>query len=212
MKINAFILLLLSSSFLVAQTTTPSTTSRAASSPVTARTSDSRYVLPAGAEIEVRINESLSSETSQQGDRFTGQISTDVTDRDTNRVLIPRGAQVEGRVLSATPSGRLTDSGELQLTINTIRNGASVMNVSVQPFIDKGESHTKSNTTKIGGGAALGAIIGAIAGGGKGAAIGALVGAGAGTAGAAFTGNKDIVLPAETMLAFKLLKSVEVKQ
>jgi hypothetical protein len=62
----------------------------------------------------------------------------------------------------------------------------------------------------IGGGAGAGAVIGALAGGGKGAAIGAAVGAGAGTAGAAFTGNKNIVLPAESAVSFNLLKPVEV--
>jgi hypothetical protein len=63
----------------------------------------------------------------------------------------------------------------------------------------------------VGGGAGLGAIIGGLAGGGKGAAIGVLAGAGAGTAGAAFTGNKDIVLPAESALSFKLLQPLVLK-
>ena len=70
----------------------------------------------------------------------------------------------------------------------------------------------KRSATLIGGGAGLGAIIGGLAGGGKGAAIGALAGAGAGTAGTAFTGNKEIVIPAEYALSFKLLKPVEVKK
>jgi len=64
----------------------------------------------------------------------------------------------------------------------------------------------------VGGGAGLGALIGGMAGGGKGAAIGALAGAGAGTAGSAFTGNKDIVLPAESAVSFKLEQSLVVKQ
>ena len=62
-----------------------------------------------------------------------------------------------------------------------------------------------------GGGAALGGIIGALAGGGKGAAIGAAAGAGAGTGGAAFTGNKEIVLPAEYDLTFELSQPLEVR-
>jgi hypothetical protein len=63
----------------------------------------------------------------------------------------------------------------------------------------------------IGGGAGAGALIGALAGGGKGAAIGAAAGAGAGTAGAAFTGNKDIELRAEDLLSFTLKQAVEVR-
>jgi hypothetical protein len=64
----------------------------------------------------------------------------------------------------------------------------------------------------VGGGAGLGALIGGLAGGGKGAAIGALAGGGAGTAGSAFTGNKQIVLPAETLLTFKLDHSVRITE
>jgi len=57
----------------------------------------------------------------------------------------------------------------------------------------------------------VGALIGALAGGGKGAAIGAAAGAGAGTAGAAFTDNKDILLPAETVVSFRLLQPLQIK-
>ncbi len=63
----------------------------------------------------------------------------------------------------------------------------------------------------IGGGTGLGAIIGGIAGGGKGAAIGALAGAGAGTAGATMTGKRDISIPAETVLSFKLSQPLQLR-
>ena len=69
----------------------------------------------------------------------------------------------------------------------------------------------KRTAVLAGGGAGLGALIGGLAGGGKGAAIGALAGGGAGAGGAAFTGNKDIVLPAESALSFKLEQPIEVR-
>ena len=64
----------------------------------------------------------------------------------------------------------------------------------------------------IGGGAGLGALIGGLAGGGKGALLGAMAGGGAGTAGSAFTGNKQIVLPAETMLTFRLDRPIHITE
>ena len=73
-----------------------------------------------------------------------------------------------------------------------------------------GPNHNKRNVEYIGGGAAAGALIGALAGGGKGALIGSAVGAGAGTAGAAATGKKDITIPAESRLTFKLTQPVSI--
>jgi hypothetical protein len=165
-------------------------------------------VLPAGTSFDVRVNEDLSSESTQQGQRFTGTLETDVVD-DSGQIVVPRGAQVEGHVIDVKPSGRISDSGELELTINTLRYGSHVAGVTTQPFLVKGESHTKSNATKVGGGAVLGAIIGGIAGGGKGAAIGATVGAGAGAAGAAATGKKPAEVNSEAVIHF--LSSTETR-
>src|SRR5438046_6337962 len=73
-----------------------------------------------------------------------------------------------GPSLPEKRSGRLSTPGELHLSLRTIRTGGRSYPVSVQTVVIKGESHTKSNVTKIGGGTALGALIGAVAGGGKG--------------------------------------------
>lgn len=185
-------------------TTRTRTSAQTSTTPKTNSTSTvgSRATLPSGTPIEVRVNENLSSETAQQGERFTGTVTSDITDPNTNRVLIPRGAEVAGRVLSATPSGRLSNSGELQLSLNTIRYGNAVANVTVEPFVLKGASQTKSTATKVGGGAALGAIIGAIAGGGKGAAIGAGVGGAAGAGTAAATGKRPAEVQPEALVKF----------
>jgi hypothetical protein len=212
----AAITYLLAPALLVAQTqsssagqarTPQSSRPDAASSPTVSR-STSR-MMPAGTGIEVRINDTLSSDSAQAGERFTGEVATDVTDAN-GRVLIARGAEVNGRVLSASPSGRLSNAGELELSISTIRSEGRALNVTVEPFMVKGESHTKSNTTKIGGGAALGAIIGAIAGGGKGAAIGAGVGAAAGTGAAAATGKREARVESEAVLKFVTANDIRI--
>lgn len=157
-------------------------------------------VVPTGTTFDVRVNEALSSETAVTGDRFSGTLAEDMMVN--GQVVFARGSEVSGRVLTAKPSGRLSDSGELELSVNTISNGARAIAVSVKSFSVKGETHTKSNTTKIGGGAALGAIIGAVAGGGKGAAIGATVGAAAGTGAAAATGRQEAKVATEAVLRF----------
>ena len=100
------------------------------------------------------------------------------------------------------PTGRLSEPGELDLVLNTVSSGTVAESIHVEPLVIKGESHSKSNVTKIGGGAALGAVIGAIAGGGKGAAIGTLAGGAAGTGAAAATGKKPAIVESEAVLTF----------
>lgn len=157
-------------------------------------------VIPAGTTVEVRVNETLTSEKAQSGDRFTGTTTEDIVVN--GRTAFPKGSDVTGRVLAAKGSGRFSDPGTLELRLNTIRSGSSAAALSTESFMVEGKSHTKSNTTKIGGGAAIGAVIGAIAGGGKGAAIGAGVGGAAGAGAAAATGKQEAKVESEAVLRF----------
>jgi hypothetical protein len=100
--------------------------------------------------------------------------------------------------VNAESSGRLSHPGKLELEVTSV-NGIPVVTSEV---LEQGGSHKGRNAKAIGGTAAAGAIIGALAGGGKGAAIGAGAGAGVGTAGAAATGKKDVRIPVETVLTF----------
>jgi hypothetical protein len=126
------------------------------------------------------------------------------------RVVIPKGAIAEGTVAEAVPRGRFKGGARLRLTLNSVNvNGRRYPVQASLSRATKGKG--KRTAGIIGGGAGVGALIGGLAGGGKGAAIGAAAGAGAGTAGAALTGNKDIVLPAETALAFRLAQPVQIK-
>ncbi len=156
--------------------------------------------IPSGTSIRVRMTDNLSSEQTQMGDTFRGTLDEPiVVDR---RELYPKGADVIGRVTDVHPTGRLSEPGELDLILNTVSSGTVAASIHVEPLMLKGESHAKSNVTKIGGGAALGAVIGAIAGGGKGAAIGTLAGGAAGTGAAAATGKKPAIVESEAVLTF----------
>ncbi len=156
--------------------------------------------IPSGTSIRVRMIDNLSSEKTQMGDTFRGTLDEPI--QVNGRELYPKGADVIGRVTDVHPTGRLSEPGELDLVLNTVSSGTVAASIHVESLVIKGESHAKSNATKIGGGAALGAVIGAIAGGGKGAAIGTLAGGAAGTGAAAATGKKPAVVESEAVLTF----------
>ena len=169
------------------------------------RLTSKTYTVPAGTIVSVRLGETLGSKTSQPGQSFDGTLAEAIVVE--GKEVIPAGADVHGTVVDAKPLGRFKGAASLQIELTSIKD-YKVQTASVNRSA-KGKG--KRTAVMIGGGAGAGALIGALAGGGKGAAIGAAVGAGAGTAGAAFTGNKDIVLPAETVVSFKLLQPLEVK-
>jgi hypothetical protein len=155
-------------------------------------------VVPAGATVAVSITENLSAKHNDVGDPFTGVLAHALVRH--NTVVFPRGTRVAGTVIAAKGRGRFKGAGALGIELNSIA-GIRV-HTSEYEQADKGKG--KRSAGLIGGGGGLGAIIGGVAGGGKGALIGGLAGAGAGTAGAGLTGNKDIVIPAETVVTFTL--------
>ncbi len=166
-------------------------------------------VVPAGTAINVSLGSTLGSKASKPGDNFTGSLSQPVTVA--GAVAIPRGANVSGTVTDAKPLGRFAGGASLQIRLDSIEiKGVNLpVQASTKSFTEKGKG--KRTAVLAGGGAALGGIVGALAGGGKGAAIGAAAGAGAGTGGSAFTGNKDVVLPAESDVTFELSQPLEIK-
>jgi len=156
--------------------------------------------IPASIPIRARIIDNLNSGTAQVGDTFHATLEDPIAAN--GRTLFPRNSDVIGSVLDVHRSGRLSDPGTLKLGLTSVTNGSQTMPLSVEPFEIKGESHTTSNVEKIGGGAAVGAIIGGIAGGGKGAAIGAGAGAAAGTGVAAATGKREAKVESEAVLTW----------
>ena len=165
--------------------------------------------VPSGSSIVVTLDQSVSSKDARVGQKVDGSVASDVVVN--GKTVIPKGSKVSLSVASAQASGRLTTPAKLWLKIDSISVNSRTYTVASRWSGQTGPSHNKRNIIAIGGGTALGATIGALAGGGKGAAIGAAAGAGAGTAGAAATGKKDITFPAETKLRFTVKEAFSVK-
>lgn len=163
-------------------------------------------VIPAGTHVAVTTREELGSKISQAGQTFSATVAAPI--RSQGVTVIPAGARVAGTVVDAKAQGKIKGSGELDLRLDTVylRSGSIPLRTDVLEREVKGKG--KRTAVAAGGGAGLGAIIGGVAGGGKGALIGGLVGGAGGTAAGAFTGNKQIVIPAETTLTFRLAHSI----
>jgi hypothetical protein len=158
--------------------------------------------VPAGTPIHVRLDQSLDSSSNRSGDTFVAHVSEPV-DAD-GRTVIPKDAPVHGRVIDAERSGRFSHPGRLEVALTEVELNGNWYPIATSDIRQKGGSHKKRNWGLIGGSAAGGTIVGAIAGGGKGALIGGPIGAGAGTAVAFFTGKKDVRLPVEAYVTFTL--------
>jgi len=176
----------------------------------TSSSSDSKQVaLPAGTVVTVRLSSTVGSKISAKGDHFSATVATPV--QVDGRVVLPKGAEVLGKVVEAVPQGRFKGAAVLRLVLETVTLNEDSYDVQTSAVSRTQKGKGKRTATMIGGGAGGGALIGGLAGGGKGALISAALGAGAGTAGAAYTGEKEIVLPAESALSFKLTEPLTVK-
>jgi hypothetical protein len=164
--------------------------------------------LPAGTQVKVRLDRDLGSKISQPGDSFTATLADDI--RVNDQVVVAKGARADGTVTDAKPLGRFKGGALLSIQLDRVNTqwGSYPVSTSTIDQAEKGKGERTAGF--IGGGAGLGALIGGLAGGKKGALIGGLAGAGAGTAGTAFTGNQQIVLPAETLLTFRLDRPVHI--
>lgn len=163
-------------------------------------------VIPNGAAIPVSLTETLSASRNNAGDSFHGVLARSIKTTD-GATIFERGTPVTGVVSAAKGKGRFKGAGDLAIELTSI--GRTRVNTTEYEAVNKGRG--KRTAGIVGGGTGLGAIIGGIAGGGKGALIGGLAGAGAGTAGAAYTGSRDVVIPSESTVTFRLTQSASVR-
>ena len=165
-------------------------------------------VVPAGTILTIRTNQALSTKTVQTGSTFSGTVMTPITLE--GKMVIPKGSDVTGVVQDAKKAGKFKGGASLTLALDSLTVNGHHYNIVTEYFAQDSKGKGKRTAGMIGGGAGVGAAIGGLAGGGKGAAIGALAGATAGTVGA-MTGNRDIELPAESALTFKLDQPLTLK-
>ena len=166
-------------------------------------------VVPAETVIAVVLDERVGSKISTPGQNFSATVREPV--EVDGRLAIPKGARATGIVKNAKPAGRFKGGASLELTLVSIEVNGTNYDVHTTAPTEASKGKGKRTAAMVGGGAGGGALIGGLAGGGKGAIIGGLIGAAAGTGGAGLTGNRDITLPAETRITFKLLDPLEIK-
>jgi hypothetical protein len=169
-----------------------------------------QYTVRAGTLITVQMIDSVDSAHSRPGDEFAGTIAEPVVVGD--RVVIPKGAEAQLRLMEVKSAGHIKGQSELELELTGLTLDGQAIPVDTTVYTEKGSSRGKHSAKVIGGGAGLGALIGAVAGGGRGAAIGAAVGAGAGTAVEATTRGQQVKVPSEAKVEFRLRKAITVSE
>ncbi len=171
-----------------------------------------KVTIPSGTTLAVRLVDPIDSETSQPGQTFHATLDSPLAVE--GDVAIPAGYDVEGHIVDVKSAGKFAGQSVLALQLDRISAGGKYYNLQTDQYRRQGSSRGKNTATKVGAGAGIGAIIGAIAGGGKGAAIGAAAGGGLGGGVQAATKGQQIKLPSETVLNFTLqapLTVVEAK-
>ncbi len=169
-------------------------------------------VVPTGSEVAVRTNEGIDSTTARASQKFSGTVEKDVTGSG-GEVLIPKGTPAN-LIVRNVSNGGTTGSAGVTLDLESIDIGGHTYIVSSQDLQqgnNQGIGKNKRTGEMVGGGAALGTLLGAIAGGGKGAAIGAVAGAAAGGGAQVLTRGKEVKVPAETVLRFRLDKPLHLE-
>jgi hypothetical protein len=164
--------------------------------------------IPSGTHISVRTIDGIDSTRNQVGDRFQSSLEEPLM-VDGN-VVVPKGADVYGRLAESKESGTFAGRSELRLELTGIVVDGHTVPLVTGEYELTGKSRGASTAKRTVGGAALGSIIGAIAGGGEGAAIGAGAGAGVGAGSEIITKGDQVSVPSETLLDFTLQQDVSI--
>ncbi len=166
--------------------------------------------IAAGAELTIRIDQRISVKTSHAGDTFTGEIVDPVLGANGN-VTIPKGTPVEGVVDVSRRGGHFKGASRLDLRLTALTLNGTTYQLQTADVQRRKKGKGKRSAGIIGGGSGLGMLVGGLTHGGVGLLVGGLVGGGAGAAGAAFTGNRNLDIPAESIVRFKLADELVIQ-
>lgn len=186
----------------------PAPSDRAGDARASDHSGPAEFSIPAGTTLDVRLEQTIDTNRNRPGDRFQATLASPLVVN--GQAVIPRGTRFAGHLIESRPSGRLKGHAELSLSLDSFDLNGRRYDIKTAHVARASRGHKKRNWTLIGGGSGLGTALGAIAGGPAGALIGAGAGAGAGTAGAVLTGKKNVRLPVETPLAFRLREPISI--
>ena len=164
--------------------------------------------VPAGTELAVRLNQRIDVKHAAAGERFSGEIVEPVVRE--GSTVIPRGTPVGGRIDAAHRRGHFKGRSILELRLTSMSLNGHPYELDTHDTVRTKKGKGKRTAGFIGGLTGAGMLIGGIASGGVGLAIGAASGAGAGTLLAGATGNRDLVIPAESVVHFRLADQLVV--
>ena len=165
--------------------------------------------IASGDTLPVRVNQTLDSATTQQGDRFSGTVASDVMVDGV--VAIPAGSTVSGQVDVVQEAAHFKGSALLTVSLSSVTRKGEHLSIATDPYTVNGKGRGKNTAEKTGGGAAVGAILGGIFGGGKGAAIGAVTGGGLGAGSNAITRGEQVQIASETVVRFRLANPILIR-
>lgn len=166
------------------------------------------YTLPAGTIVPARMIDALQTGVTQSNTSFRASLAADLVQD--GMVVVRQGSTVIGRVIESKDATHYTGNSALTLELTRLNAGGQQVSIVTDPYTEEGKGRGKNTAAKVGGGAALGAIIGAIAGGGKGAAIGSVAGGGIGAGANTITRGQQVAIPAEAIVRFRLSSPIQV--
>ena len=170
--------------------------------PTSSNAANTGWTIPTGSKVVIRMIDSVNSERNKIGEQFIAILEEPISEGGVE--VIPKGADVRGRIANINEAGRIAGSAQLGLELTQITVNGIPYSITTSEYQEVGEGRGTQTAKRAGVGAGLGAVIGAIAGGGKGAAIGAGVGGGCATAVQVLTKGEKLNIPSETKLEFTL--------